>query len=161
MNNLPVIFICENNCYSVYSHISVRQPRSDIALRPKAFDIPSQKIDGMNVFEVYDHAGQAVEHARGGKGPCFLECCVQRWRDHAGSGDTRRAQYRTAEEQDESYWRDPVKEFRQQMSKDQIVSENELNDIDHKLDQEIATAFQFAKESPLPKKEDLEKYLFA
>jgi len=161
MNDLPVIFICENNHYSVYSHIHVRQPPSDIALRPKAFDIHSRKIDGMNVVEVYENVAEAMDHARSGRGPYFLECVVQRWRDHAGAGDPRREFYRTPAEQDESFWRDPIKDFREQLLKDGVIEEKEFNDIDHKVDQDIAEAFTFAKESPLPNPADLEKYLFS
>ena len=161
MHDLPVVFVCENNLYSVYSHISARQPASDIARRPLAFDIPAVKIDGMNVLEVYRHAQNALEHARSGKGPYFIECCVQRWRGHAGEGDPLKEKYRRQEELAEGYLRDPLKDFSEYLLGSQNVLSAELAQIDRQLDQQIDEAFRFAKESPLPSKEDLGKYLYS
>jgi len=161
MRELPVVFICENNLYSVCSHISARQPKVDIVARARAFDLPSVRIDGMNVLEVHAKAGEAINHARQGHGPYFIECCVQRWRGHAGGGDPLREQYRRPEECEESYWRDPLKDFRHHLVSEKIADDKKLDDIDRKLGEEINRAFQYAQESPLPRKEDLEKYLYS
>jgi acetoin:2,6-dichlorophenolindophenol oxidoreductase subunit alpha len=161
LKKLPVIFVCENNYYSVCSHISARQANDDIAMRPRAFAIPSFKVDGMNVLEVYEKAGRAIAHARSGGGPYFLELVVQRWRAHAGAGDPIRDKYRKPEELQESFWRDPIKDYENYLLDTQGIPLNKLQGIQKELDDEIAAAFQFAQESPLPKKEDLEKFLFA
>lgn len=160
LKKLPMVFVCENNSYSVCSHISARQPNNDISMRPRAFDIPSIKVDGMNVVDVYLKAKKAIEHARSGQGPYFLECCVQRWRGHAGPGDPNKEKYRASEDLEESKIRDPLKEFEAQLS-EQRVRKEALEEINKELDQEIAAAFKHAQESPLPSGEELEKYLYS
>ncbi len=161
LKKLPVVFVCENNSYSVCSHISARQANNNISMRSRAFDIPSQRVDGMDLLEVYAKAGEAIAHARGGSGPYLLECVVQRWRGHAGAGDPGAEKYRMPEDLDESKRRDPVQEFKDWMLKEGTAGENELTVIEQDLDREVDSAFRYAQESPLPKKEELEKYLFA
>jgi len=161
LKKVPVIFVCENNSYSVFSHISSRQPNADISMRPRAFDIPTLKVDGMDAVEVYEKARVAVEHARAGKGPFFLECVVQRWRGHAGPGDPLRPQYRRTEELQDSFWRDPVRDMEELLRRDRSVSPEKIAAVNAQLDQEIREAFCLAQESPLPKKEELLKYLYS
>ena len=86
LKNLPIIFVCENNLYSVYTYIAKRQYGKDIYLKAKGFGIPSFSVDGINVFDVYSKAKEAIERARKSKVPTFLEFKVARWRDHAGIG---------------------------------------------------------------------------
>lgn len=160
LRKLPVIFICENNFYSVCSHLSARQPNCDIYKRPLAFDIPSLLVDGMNVMEVYSKAQQAVSHARAGQGPFFLEIRVQRWRGHAGAGDPQKESYRKPEDLDESRTRDSLKDFKSYLLEKSLAQQKTLEQIEKELDAEIADAFRYAKESPLPATKDLEKYLF-
>ncbi len=161
LKKLPVIFMCENNQYSVHSYIDVRQIPGDLAKRAKAFDIPAMTIDGMNAVEVYEKSQQAIEHARSGKGPYFLEFKVQRWRAHAGAGDPIKEKYRKPQDLDEANERDPLEEFKQYLL-DQILSaQTELEKIDANLDQEIKEAFIYGQQSPLPDDKDLGKYLYS
>ena len=160
LKKLPVVFVCENNRYSVCSYVSVRQPNDNIAMRAKAFDIPAKQVDGMNAIEVYEAAKFAIEHARSGKGPYVLECKVQRWRGHAGAGDPMKDQYREPEDLDDSNVRDPLEEYKEYLLKGK-VSQAELDKIDKDIDKQIEEAFKFGQESPLPDRADLEKYLFA
>lgn len=161
LKKLPVVFVCENNFYSVFSHISARQANADISMRPRAFDMPSEKVDGMDLLEVYDKAGKALKHARAGKGPYFLEIVVQRWRAHAGAGDPLREKYRKPEELNDSFWRDPVKDFEKFLLGNKTAAQETLDHIQKDLDAEIEQAFGYAQESPLPDKRDLEKHLFS
>jgi pyruvate dehydrogenase E1 component alpha subunit len=158
---LPVVFICENNFYSVCSHITARHPDADIFKRARAFDIPSELVDGMNVIEVYEKAKKAIDHARSGKGPYLLECRVQRWRGHAGSGDDLKDKYRLKEECEESWIKDPLKDFQEYLIAQKVLEAKKLDKINKLLDGEIEDAFSYAKKSPLPKKEDLENYLYS
>lgn len=160
LRKLPVVFICENNYYSVCSHISARQANEEIAMRSRAFDIPSARVDGMDVLDVYARAREAIDYARSGKGPYFLEILVQRWRGHAGGGDPTGAQYRRPEELEETYQRDPLKDFEQSLLAEKIVDEKTLQGINQQIDKAVTEAFRFAQESPLPDKSELEKYLF-
>jgi len=84
LKTLPVIYVCENNFYSVFSHLSKRQAGDDIYRRFAGFSIPSYRVDGNNVIEVYTVARKAVNNARRGGGPSFIECRTYRTRDHHG-----------------------------------------------------------------------------
>jgi len=158
---LPVIFVCENNEYSVCSHISARQPLIPIAQRAQAFDIPSETIDGMNLLTVYDRMCQATDYVRSGQGPYFLECRVQRWRGHAGSGDPSKEKYRRPAELQEDFLRDPLRDYEGYVAAAEGVKKEDLKTMQDKINAQIEEAFRFAKESPLPKKEELTKYLFS
>jgi pyruvate dehydrogenase E1 component alpha subunit len=161
LKRLPVIFVCENNSYSVCSHISARQPDDAIAKRARAFDIPAKAVDGMNIFAVYEAGKEAIEHARSGKGPYLLELKVQRWRAHAGAGDPGKEKYRIPDDLQPDWQRDPLKDYQDYLLGQHLAQSADLERINSAVDQEIAEAFRFAQASPLPRKEDLEKYLFA
>ena len=160
LKRLPVVFVCENNAYSVCSHISVRQPNPDVAMRARAFDIPSLKINGMDAVEVFLKAGEAVRYAREGRGPYLLECCVQRWRAHAGAGDPLKEKYRKPEDLKPDWTRDPLAELEDVLRSQRQVGEQTIREITETLNTEIESAFHYAQESPLPREEDLEKFLF-
>ncbi len=160
LKNLPVIYICENNFYSVCSHQSAREANCDISMRPKAFDIPSYQVDGSDVTEVYLKSKKAVRDVRSGKGPSFLECRAYRWRAHAGAGDTQKEAYRKPDEWDKWMKKDPVKQFESAFVKKGVIASKDIKEIRKKIDDDISEAFEFAKKSSLPDKEELEKYLF-
>ncbi|KPK42862.1 MAG: hypothetical protein AMJ78_00940 [Omnitrophica WOR_2 bacterium SM23_29] len=157
---LPVIYVCENNFYSVYSHQSARQANDHIHMRPKAFDIPSYQIDGANVAEVYLNSKKAIVDARSGKGPSFLECKVYRWRAHSGPGDPLKEAYRKKDEWKKWMKKDPLKDFENILVKESIITDKEIKNINEKIDKDILEAFEFAKSSPFPDKGELMKYLF-
>ena len=161
LKKLPVVFVCENNFYSVCSHQSARQVNDDISMRPKAFGLPSYKVDGANAIDVYNKAKEAVERARNGEGPSFLECRAYRWRGHAGSGDELKDQYRKPEEWEEWMARDPLKELEAALLAENTLTKVKIRKIDGAIDREIDEAFEFAYNSPLPDKKDLTKYLYA
>lgn len=160
LKNLPVVYVCENNFYSVCSHQSARQANCDISMRPKAFDIPSYAVDGSNVIAVYLTAERAVSCARAGKGPSFIEYRAYRWRGHAGAGDPQRDSYRDRDEWNEWMVKDPLKKFEADLIKKGVITNAKIKELNGKIDKDIAEAFEFAKKSPLPDKKELERYLF-
>ncbi len=161
MMNLPVIFVCENNKYAVCSHISARQVDDNIYKRASAFDLPARRIDGMDVLEVYSQSREVIERARGGKGPFFLECLVQRWRAHSGAGDPLRQQYRKPEDREEANNRDSVEVLVNYILKNDIATSPQLEEIATAIDREIKQAFGYAQQSPLPQEDELDKYLYS
>ena len=161
LKRLPVIFVCENNFYSVYSHQSHREPNNDISMRPKAFDIPSYQIDGANVIDVYLTSKRAIDEARSGKGPSFLECMVYRWRAHSGAGDDLETEYRKMDEWKKWMKKRPLKDFEKILVEKNVLTDGKIGKIDATIDKEINEAFEFAKESPLPERKELTKYLYA
>ncbi len=160
LKNLPVVYICENNFYSVCSHQSARQANCDISMRPKAFNIPSCRVDGSDVVEVYVKSKKAVEDARSGKGPSFLECRAYRLRAHAGAGDPEKDAYRKASEWDEWNGKEPLQNFERALIKENVITKKEIQEVTEEINKNILEAFEFAKKSPLPDKREIEKYLF-
>lgn len=145
---LPVIFVCENNLYAESTAVEYATPIPDIADRAAAYNMPGVSVDGMDVFSVYDAAGEAVGRARAGQGPTFLECKTYRYYGHAGMDNPRT--YRTQEEEERWKERDPLKLFRERVTREKRMTQKELDAIDAKAEKLIDEAIQFANQSPLP-----------
>ena len=161
LKRLPVIFIYENNQFSVCSRVSARQA-GEIIFHATPHDYMFTKtIDGNDVLEVCEAARKAVLRARNGQGPSFIECKTYRVRGHAGAGSDAKLGYRTAQEIADWEAKCPVATFRNKLLCERMITEQELAEMERKIDVEIDEAFRFAQESPLPKKEDLLFYLFS
>ncbi|HIO55582.1 MAG TPA: thiamine pyrophosphate-dependent dehydrogenase E1 component subunit alpha, partial [Candidatus Marinimicrobia bacterium] len=99
LKKLPIIFVCENNLYSVYSSMEVRQPRvREVYEVARGHGIESRQGDGNDVDEVYEMTKRAVDKARKGGGPTFLEFKTYRWREHCGPLYDNDIGYRTESE---------------------------------------------------------------
>ena len=98
LKKLPVVFLCENNFYSVQSPLATRQPPREIHRWAAAHHVPAVVVDGVNVLAVYEATKAAVERARAGEGPTFLEAPVYRLRAHGGAGDDSHTGYRDVAE---------------------------------------------------------------
>lgn len=160
LKNLPVIFVYENNHFAVCSHVSARQAGEIIFHKTPHDAMPSQIVNGNSVMEVYEATQQAVSRARKKLGPSFIECKTYRVRGHAGAGSDEKLGYRTVEEIREWEAKCPVRAFSEMLLCDGILNETEMQMIEKKIDCEIDEAFRFAQISPLPKPEDVTKYLF-
>ena len=160
LKKLPVIFVCENNFYSVCSHQSKRQALDNIYEKLSGCGIPGYRVDGCNAVETYRIARMCVENARRGEGPSLIECRAYRWRGHAGAGPDFNLGYRTEEELNTWVRKCPIKNLRYYLLKKGIASEKKLDSIDMGIKEEIAGAFDYAKKSPLTKKEEILKYLY-
>ncbi|NJD01109.1 MAG: thiamine pyrophosphate-dependent dehydrogenase E1 component subunit alpha [Ruminiclostridium sp.] len=151
--NLPVVFICQNNGYAVGFSIKQSVKVEDIAERAAGFGIPGKVADGINIFEVYDAVEEAVERARSGGGPTLIELKTYRWYGHY-VGDP--CSYRTREE--ENYWKEnkcPIRHMRGYLLKNNILSEEEILDIEKNAVEIINEANKYAESSPEPQPEDL------
>ena len=143
---LPVLFICENNLYMEYTPISsvtaVQHPAAD---RASAYGLPRIIIDGNDVVTVRDEVAKAVEKARAGEGPSVIECLTYR---HYGHSRTDPAKYRPEGELEQWLMRDPVKVMRERLEQEG-VSEDELGQIEGRVQQVITDAIEAAKAAPL------------
>lgn len=160
LKKLPVIYICENNFYSVCSHLSKRQAEDDIYRRAEGFSIPAYRVDGNNVIELYSVANMAINNARHGNGPSFMECRTYRLSDHHGTGSGVELGYRAQEELDEWMAKCPIKNFEHFLIEGNIMTAKEMEEAGEIIDREIEEAFKFAQTSPLPAKNELFKYLY-
>jgi len=160
LKKLPVVYVCENNFYSVFSHLSKRQAKDDIYRRFEGLSIPGYRVDGNNVIEVYRIAKKAIDNARRGNGPSFIECRTYRLRDHHGIGSGVEVGYRTQEEVDEWAARCPVKNFERFLLEGRVVTASGIEEFAEAINQEVEEAFKFAQASPLPDEDEVLEYLY-
>ena len=150
LHKLPMLFICENNLYSVYSGLDVRQPNSrKIYEMVAGMGIETNHGNGNCILEVGEKVREAKEKIVSGKGPQFLEFDTYRWREHCGPNYDNDIGYRSEQEFKEWQKRDPLREMFDS------YSQQRLEDITKKISLEIDDAFAFAEESKFPQKSDL------
>ncbi|MDP7168027.1 MAG: thiamine pyrophosphate-dependent dehydrogenase E1 component subunit alpha [Nitrospinota bacterium] len=154
LKKLPVIFVCENNQYSVYSSISVRQPPGrSLTEMVRAHGVNASKGDGNDVEGVYRLCLDTVQRALNGDGPTFLEFETYRWLEHCGPGYDNHIGYRTEEEFLEWKKRCPLDNYRAALVRDGVLTEDEISEREESFRREIDEAFAFAKESSFPEEE--------
>ena len=150
LRDLPVLFVCENNLYSVYTQLHERQPDRPITSLAEAHGIPTYHCDGNDVEEVYRSTLNALKNARSNKGPSFLLLDTYRWLEHCGPNFDNDIGYRT--EAEFRIWknRDPVILYKKNLLKKGILTEEGNVELKCEIQKEITAAFDFAKNSPYP-----------
>ncbi len=148
---LPAVFVCENNLYAVSTRQSVHMNVVDIAERSKAYGMPGAVVDGNDPLTVYDAVRDAVERARKGDGPSFIECKTYKWMGHY-IGDP--ANYRPKEEVAEWKARDPLPRFEGLLVDTGVLTGNEARGIREAVEAELDSALEYARSSPHPRPED-------
>jgi pyruvate dehydrogenase E1 component alpha subunit len=162
LKRLPVVFVCENNLYSVYSPLSVRQPPGrEVFGLAVGHGIDSFQSDGNDVVAVAKLAERAVRKARAGGGPTFLEFRTYRWREHCGPNYDNDIGYRTEAEFEEWKRRCPIDRLRRRLLADGLANEQELAEMARRIENEIDVAIRHAKSSPLPDAELLLENVYA
>ena len=150
---LPVVFICENNQYSMGMAVEKAWAVDSLLPRAAAHNVPAEQVDGMQVIAVYEATRRAVERARNGEGPTLLEVKTYRFRGHSM---TDPAYYRTREE--EHQWRntrDPIGIFEQLLLDHNLVTQAEFDENDTRAIQVSEEAAEFAENSPDPSLDEL------
>lgn len=160
LKELPVIYVLENNQWSVCSHISARQADENIFHHASRDLLLAMKIDGNNVTTVYEAAFKAVKRARQGLGPSFIDCETYRILGHAGCKTQDPKGYRDQKEVETWKKKCPVNRFRETLLQENMLTHNDIEVMDKQIETEIDDAFSFAEKSPLPTREDLYKNLF-
>lgn len=147
LQQLKILFVCENNLYSVYSPLHVRQPknrkRTQIA---EAHGFKTWEGDGMDVEQSSELAKQALDYVRGDFGPAFIELSTYRYREHCGPHFDQDLGYRPQEEFDFWLERDPLKVFLKKTK----VDESEQASFKKEIEKEIEAAFEYAAKAPFP-----------
>jgi pyruvate dehydrogenase E1 component alpha subunit len=157
---LPVIYACENNLYTEYTHFS-ETTAGDVLQRGRAFGLPSESVDGQDVRAVYATAKRLVDRARKGEGPAFLVCDTYRYTGHH-VGDIAREYYRTKEE--EQKWkteRDPIKNFADWLLAEKLADAAAFERVQHEVRAEMKTAVEFAIAAPYPAPEEVDQDVYA
>lgn len=153
---LPVLFVCENNLYSMGMALERAESETDIARKAACYRVPSQAVDGMNVVAVEAAAREAVEAIRAGGGPRFVECRTYRFRAHS-MFDAQL--YRTKEEVE--LWRSkgPIERFRDWLESNGMLHPEEFARIEAEVTAEIDAAVAFAEAGALEPIEELERFV--
>jgi TPP-dependent pyruvate/acetoin dehydrogenase alpha subunit len=156
---IPVIYVCENNGYAVDTSIERGFAVKDIASRTTGFGLPGVVVDGTDVLAVYAAAKEAVERARAGEGPTFIEAKALRWCGHSEADP--QWYYRSREEVEVCRQNCPIERLRVLLLERSIWSEDRDQALREKVQQEVEDAAQFAHASPWPEKRDLYRHLYA
>lgn len=130
---LPLCFFIENNQYAVSTHIDEVTAEPRLSARGAAFNIPSWKVDGMNVLSVHLVMQQALEHMRSGKGPTIIEADVYRYFHQNGGFPGSAFGYRSKQEEQEWQARDPIKQLEKKMVQRGLISEAQLTTLRERM----------------------------
>ena len=153
---LPVLFVCENNLYSMGMALERATVEADIWKKAQAYGMPAEAVDGMDVVAVEAATRRALEHIRAGNGPAFLECRTYRFRAHS-MFDAQ--SYRTKEEV--AAWRDkgPIVRLERWMTETGLLHEGERAMIEERAKAEIEAAVAFAEAGTLEESGDLLRFV--
>lgn len=146
---LPVVFVCENNEYAEYTRREKTMAITDVVERAAAYGMPGLIVDGMDVVAVYEATIGALEQARRGEGPMFLECKTYRYYNHHGV-QTLGAKYRSDEEVEDARQRDAIDRHEKRLLEGGVTSSADLEAVWAKIQAEVEDAVQFGEDSPMP-----------
>lgn len=155
---LPVIFVVENNGYAMGTSVARTTNQLDIYKMGLAFDMPSKAVDGMDVVAVHNAMDEAVQRARKGDGPTFLEIRTYRYKGHSMSDP---AKYRTKDELEKYKGLDPLVTTKAAIVKKKYASEKWFAEVDEEIKQIVNESVRFAEESPFPDESELYKDVYA
>jgi pyruvate dehydrogenase E1 component alpha subunit len=144
---LPVIFICENNGYAMGTSVKRTTNVMDIWKLGLGYEMPCGPVDGMNPIKVAEAMHEAIERARRGDGPTFLEMKTYRYRGHSMSDAQL---YRTKDEVEEYRKIDPITQVLDIIKEQKYATDAEIEAIDQRVADLVAECEKFADESPFP-----------
>jgi pyruvate dehydrogenase E1 component alpha subunit len=154
--NTPVVFFCENNLYGmgVPFHQSLS---TEIDTLAAAYGIPTENVDGMDVAAVYESTVRAVEHARSGEGPYFIEALTYRYRGHSMADPEL---YRLKEEIEQARKRDAIQKLKDEMIEHGWLDQDEYQSVVDRVERDVDGCVEFAEQSPEPTLDSLYDNIF-
>lgn len=156
--NLPVLYVIENNEYSMGTPLARACSTTDLWRRGQSFDIPGKAVNGMDFFEVYDAVKNALDYIRSGNGPMILEMKTYRYRGHSMSDP---AKYRTKEEVEDFKHRDPIDQIKQILMAEHSIEDELLKSIDKKIRDNMSEIAKRCEAAPLPDSKELYTNVYA
>jgi TPP-dependent pyruvate/acetoin dehydrogenase alpha subunit len=157
---LPVIFCCENNQYTEWTP-TAQLAAGRIAERSHAFGIPGEQVDGNDAVAVYAAVTRAIDRARAGDGPSFLECLTYRYHGHNEGEEAFSGKYRPDAEIAEWKTRDPISTLRSRIEQWGVMTSDELDEIDAEERRRVKDAVTFADQSPFPEPDEALLHCFS
>jgi len=155
---LRVLWVCENNQYGMGTSVNRASAVSDIRQKAEGYGMKNSEVNGMDVLQVYEAAKAAVDFVRKEGQPFFLEVDTYRFRGHS-MGDPER--YRKAEEVKQWQENDPIGIFNKYLLDKKIATRKTLDEIEARVEDEVAKAVEFAETSPEPALEELFTDIYA
>jgi len=149
---LPVLFVCENNFYGIGTEVHRSSAVPDIHKRTCGYDIPSEKVDGMDVIAVYGAVKRAAEWVREHSRPYLIEAVTYRFRGHSMADPGK---YRSLAEHEVWKARDPIPNFGRKLVEEGIAGQSLLDAIMAEARSKVEEAVQFAEESPWPEEKEV------
>ncbi len=149
---LPVVFIVENNGYAMGTSVERTANHTDIWKLGLGYEMPCGPVDGMNPIKVAEAVYEAIERARSGNGPTFLEMKTYRYRGHSMSDAQH---YRTKDEVAEYQKIDPILQVLNIIKKNDYLSDTQIKAIQNNVKEKVQECVDFAENSPYPPKEQL------
>ncbi len=158
--NLPLVLVCEHNGFSEFSP-SETVTAGDIADRPGAFGIPSERVDGNDAIAVWQAAARAVEQARRGDGPSFILATTYRTHGH-NEGEIHWLQGTYREDSEIEQWRqrDPIDRLARSLVDSGDLADDDVEEMDREILETVESACAFADESPVPQPDAVNELMF-
>ena len=154
---LPVVFICENNNYAMGTSIERTSNVVDIYKLADAYEMPSDKVDGMSPEAIHESVARAVKRAREGGGPTLIEMKTYRYKGHSISDPQK---YRSKDEVEEYKDQDPITHVAKTILENKFATQEDLDAIDEKINLVVEESVKFAEESPLPNDDEVLKDVY-
>lgn len=158
MWKLPVVFICENNGYAMGTSVERTANHSDIWKLGLSYEMPCAPVDGMDPLAVAESVKEAVDRARKGDGPTFLEMKTYRYKGHSMSDAQK---YRTKDEVAEYQKIDPINKVLDMIKKNKWATDKEIQAIQDQVKATVKEAVDFAESSPFPSNDSLYQNVYA
>lgn len=149
----PIVFVIENNGYAMGTSIERHSALTDLSARVRAYNIPTEKVDGQDIFAVRGVADRVVRQVRETGRPYCIEAITYRFSGH-GAADVMQP-YRSKEEVEQHKHRDPILILRNRLSEVCGLKDDDVKEMEAWADEEVAKALKFAEESPTPKRDEL------
>lgn len=149
---LRVLWVCENNKYGMGTSVDRASAVEEIRQKAEGYGMGNERVDGMDVMQVYEASKNAIEKVRKSGEPYFMEVVTYRYRGHS-MGDPER--YRTQDEVKEWHEKDPIGIFRKYLLDKKIATAKALDEIETRVEEEVNKAVEFAESSPEPALEEL------
>jgi len=162
IQNVPILFVIENNLFASHMHISLRQPSDMISRFAVANDIPYELVDGNDVVAVAQAAKRLIDDIRSGKGPRLIELVTYRWYGHVDwRDDVDVGVERSLDDIENWKARDPIARLSKAMMMNNIWSIEQQEALEIKLDNNIESAWEKAMGDPYPSPDSTLKYVYS
>ncbi len=156
--DLPVLFVCENNLYSMGMPFELAEAETNLVKKAEAYNVKGSTVDGMDVLGVQETSEKAIHYIRKKQKPYFLECQTYRYRAHSMFDPER---YRSKQEVKEWKKKDPITTFTDYLKHEGMLDDDELDQLNNQVMQEVEASVQFAEEGTDEPLEDITKYVYS